>query len=289
MEQITGQQITGQQITRQQITGRTRLLGIVGDPIAQVGSPRVCNARIAAAGVDAVLIPLHVPNAHFETAMAGLMRLGNLDGLLVTIPFKERVLALADTVRPVAKIIGAANAIRREADGSWTADMFDGVGVVRVLAGLGVSIAGASVLLLGAGGAGRAIAVTLARAGAARIGLYDLDPSRTEALVHRVTQAAPATQAIAATPMTSGYDIVINATPVGMQPNDGLPAPLGNLAGVTAVIDIVPYPPITPLLTAAAQAGCRTSGGLAMIEGQADAVLEFFGINTAPTAAPAHP
>ncbi|MDE2006181.1 MAG: shikimate dehydrogenase, partial [Rhodospirillales bacterium] len=110
------------------ISGRTRLFGIVGDPIAQVGSPGAFNPRIAALGADAVLVPLHVPAASFETAMAGLMRLGNLDGLLVTVPFKQRALPLADRVCPVAALVGAANALRRDADGRWTADMFDGVG-----------------------------------------------------------------------------------------------------------------------------------------------------------------
>ena len=260
------------------ITGRTRLLGIVGDPIAQVGSPQACNPRIAAAGADAVLLPFRVPEAEFEVAMAGLMRLGNLDGLLVTIPFKQRVLDLADTVRPVAALVGAANALRREADGRWTADMFDGVGLLRALAGLGVSPEGASVLLLGAGGAGRAIGVSLARAGAARIGIHDLDRARGEALAARVREAAPGCAGAAAEPVARGYDIVINATPVGMRPGDGLAAPLGPLAGVAAVIDIVPKPPMTPLLAAAAEAGCRIAGGQVMIEGQAEAVLEFFGL-----------
>lgn len=260
----------------QTISGHTRLLGIVGDPITQVGSPQACNPLLAAAGVDAVLLPFHVPAAHFETAMAGLMRLGNLDGLLVTIPFKERALALADRVRPVATAVGAANVLRREADGSWTADMFDGFGLLRALTGLGVAVAGASVLLLGAGGAGRAIAVTLAREGAARIGIHDLDRARTAALVARVRAAAPGCAVAEAEPIAQGYGVVINATPVGMRPGDGLPAPLGKLEGVAAVIDIVPRPPVTPLLAAAAEAGCRAAGGQAMIDGQAEAVLKFF-------------
>ena len=260
------------------ISGTTRLLGIVGDPIAQVGSPRAFNARLAAAGADAVLVPFHLPAASFEQAMPGLMRLRNLDGLLVTIPFKERALALADTVLPVAAQVGAANALRREADGRWTADMFDGVGLLRALEGLGVAAEGAAVLLLGAGGAGRAIAISLARAGVARIGICDLDSARAAALAARVCAAYPRCDAAEVAPRAEGYGIVINATPVGMAPGDGLPAPLGKLDGVAAVIDIVPKPAVTPLLAAAAAAGCRAAGGQAMIEGQAEAVLGFFGI-----------
>ena len=260
------------------ISGTTRLLGIVGDPIAQVGSPLVFNARLAAAGADAVLVPLHVPAACFEQAMPGLMRLRNLDGLLVTIPFKQRALALADTLGPVAAQVGAANALRREADGRWTAEMFDGEGLLRALAGLGVASEGESVLLLGAGGAGRAIAISLARAGAARIGICDLDRARAAALAERVRAACPRCAASEVAPRADGYGFVIHATPVGMAPGDGLPAPLGSLERVTAVIDIVPKPAITPLMAAAAAAGCRVAGGQAMIEGQAEAVLGFFGI-----------
>ncbi|MDE2006903.1 MAG: shikimate dehydrogenase, partial [Rhodospirillales bacterium] len=112
----------------------------------------------------------------------------------------------------------------------------------------------------------------------ARIGIHDLDPSRGAALAARAREAAPGCAASSARPVAQGYDIVINATPVGMQAGDGLPAPLGALNGVRAVVDIVPRPPVTKLLSAAAAAGCRTSGGQAMIDGQADAVLAFFGL-----------
>lgn len=274
---MTGEQDIGQHVIGR-ITGRTRLLGIVGDPIAQVGSPAICNPLIAASGTDAVLLPLHVPQAHFETAMRGLMQLANLDGLILTVPFKQRVLPLADTVLPTASLVGAANTLRRETDGTWSADMFDGAGLLHALAGLGLSARGAAVLLLGAGGAERAIAVALARAGAARLGIHDLEPARAAAVAALARQAAPGCAAAAAEPIARGYDVVINATPVGMRPDNGLPAPLGPLAGVAGVIDIVTDPPITTLLAAARQAGCRAAGGKAMIAGQARALLDFFRI-----------
>ncbi len=260
------------------ITGRTRLLGIVGDPIAQVGSPAICNPLIAASGTDAVLLPLHVPKADFATAMQGLMRLANLDGLILTVPFKQLVLPFADTVLPTAALVGAANTLRRERDGTWSAEMFDGAGLLHALAGLGVAAAGAAVLLLGAGGAGRAIGVALAQAGVARLGIHDLDRERAQALAELARRAAPGCAATPAEPLARGYDVVINATPMGMRPGDDLATPLGPLAGVAAVIDIVTDPPVTTLLEAARAAGCRTAGGRAMVEGQARALLEFFHI-----------
>ncbi|MDE2516546.1 MAG: shikimate dehydrogenase [Rhodospirillales bacterium] len=264
------------------ITGRTRLLGIVGDPIAQVGSPAICNPHLAAAGIDAVLIPFHVPAARFEAVLPGLLGLANLDGLLITIPFKTRVLAYAARLGPVAQAVGAANALRREADGSWTAEMFDGAGLLGALAGLGIDPAGRAVLLLGAGGAGAAIAVSLARAGVARLGIHDLDAARAAALAARVMRHAPGCAAERAAPIAAGYDLLINATPVGMAASDRLPAALGPLAGLQGVVDIVPYPPITRLMEEAGAAGCRVAGGQAMIAGQADAVLRFFGMPIGP-------
>ncbi|WP_298110858.1 hypothetical protein [Bradyrhizobium sp.] len=274
---MSGEQDFAQHTTGR-ITGRTRLLGIVGDPIAQVGAPAICNPLIAASGTDAVLLPLHVKQAHFEPVMRGLMQLANLDGMILTVPFKQRVLSLADTVLPTASLVGAANTLRRETDGTWSADMFDGAGLLRALEGLGLSARGAAVLLLGAGGAGRAIAVALAQAGVARLGIHDLDRTRAAGVAALARQAAPGCAATTAEPVARGYDVVINATPVGMRPGDGLPAPLGPLDDVAGVIDIVTDPEVTPLLAAARQAGCRAAGGKAMIEGQARALLEFFRI-----------
>jgi shikimate dehydrogenase len=108
------------------ITGATRLYAIVGDPIVQVRSPEVFTERFAGAGINAVLVPAHVPIARFDEVIPALMALGNLDGLLVTVPFKARMLPFANRLGPTAACIGAVNSLRREADGSWTGDMFDG-------------------------------------------------------------------------------------------------------------------------------------------------------------------
>ncbi len=145
-----------------EINAATRLFGIVGDPIGQVRSPQVMNPIFAAAGRNAVLVPLHVPQDRFEATMRGLMGLGNLDGLVITVPYKARVLALADRVLPTGLQVGAANALRREPDGSWTADMFDGRGLIRGLADEGVDVKGMRAMVLGAGGAGSAVVVALA-------------------------------------------------------------------------------------------------------------------------------
>jgi shikimate dehydrogenase len=262
--------------TQAQVTGATQLIGIVGDPVAQVRSPQIYNRRIAARGRNAVLVPLHLASSEFEDAMPALLRIQNLIGLIFTVPFKERAAAFADRILPVGRQVEAVNAMRREPDGRWTADMFDGAGLVHALAEMGVAPAGKRILVLGAGGAGRAIAISLAREGARALTLFDLDPGRAARIagdVHRFYPGCDARETAA--PAASEHDIVINATPVGMAAGDGLPAPLGALDPSCVVFDIVPQPSITPLLSYAVEAGCRVGSGQFMIQGQADAVLDF--------------
>ncbi len=259
------------------VSGTTRLLAILGDPITQVLSPEVLNPRLAKAKADALLIPLHVPSPDFETVMPALLRLGNLAGLIFTVPFKQRAIAFADRVLPAGQQIGTVNAMRRDPDGCWTADMFDGTGLVRALEQLDAAPRNRRVLLLGAGGVGRAIAVALARAGAQALTLFDLDRDKAGRLAADVRRFYP--DCAVTTPDAidaRGSDIIVNATPIGMAPNDGLPVPL-NLQPGMIVFDVVTKPPITPLLAEAARMGCRFGGGRLMVDCQADALLEFFG------------
>ena len=261
------------------IDGSTRLYGIIGDPIAQVRSPQVFNPRFRAVGCNAVLVPLHVRPERFEETLRGLMALGNLDGLVVTIPYKARALALADRVLPTGRQVGAVNALRREPDGSWTGDMFDGRGLVRGLAGQGHMVAGRRIMLIGAGGAGSAVAMALAEAGAAGITLFDVDAAKAESVAARVTEAYPACAVRVAPPALKGHDMLVNATPIGMAPGDGLPADLGRLDPGLLVVDVIMKPEVTPLLRHAQACGCRTMGGRHMLEGQAEEVMRFFAVS----------
>jgi shikimate dehydrogenase len=261
-----------------QVTGETRFIGLLGDPVSHIRSPEFYNPRLVRAGANVLLIPVHVPADRFGAAMPGLLQLGNLAGLIFTAPFKERVARFADEILPGAQQVGAINAMRREQDGRWTADIFDGIGLVRALEAMDAHPAGKRILLLGTGGAGRAIALSLARAGAGALTLYDHNPEKISRLAADIARFYPAC-AVASPPTIAakGHDIIINATPVGMAPGDGLPAPLGPLDPACVVFDIVPKPNVTPLMTYARQAGCIAGGGRMMIDGQADAVLDFLG------------
>jgi shikimate dehydrogenase len=263
------------------VTGATRLYGIMGDPVAQVKSPGVFNPRIAAAGVDAVLVPLHVRSEAFDETVRGLMRLGNLDGLIATVPHKLRMLALADRVLPTGVQVGAINAMRRERDGTWTGDMFDGRGLVRGVRDQGIAVEGRRSLVIGTGGAGSAVAVALAEAGASAVTLHDLDQEKAEALAARIRQAYPGCRVEVGPPAVEGHDMLINATPIGMAVGDGLPVPLPRLDPEIVVVDVINQAEPTPLLAHAQACGCQTVDGRAMLAGQAEELARFFGFTGA--------
>ena len=261
------------------IGGATRLIGIVGDPIAQVKSPGSWNPRLAAAGRDAVLVPIEVPAAEFESTIAAIMRIANLDGLVFTMPFKERIIPHLAAISRRATEVGAVNAARRGPDGTWVGDMFDGLGLVGAVRGLGLDPKGLRAGLVGAGGAGSAIAYALAEAGVASLRIVDAAPDRAARLADGVSRAArrpggPVATAAAALDL-GALDLLVNASPVGMAEGDGTPLDVGGLTPATSVVDIVTRPG-TALIAAAAAAGCRHAGGAAMVAAQTEAMLAFF-------------
>jgi shikimate dehydrogenase len=258
------------------IDGATRLLAIIGDPIGQVKSPQTLNPRFAAAGMNLVLIPVNVKSDRFDETVRGLMAIGNLDGIIVTVPYKSRILPLLDHVLPMAAKVGAANALRREADLSWSGDMFDGRGMVRGLREATIPLDGRQILLIGAGGAGSAVAVALADAGAKTMTIFDLDSGKAESLAERVAAAFPGCAVRAGPVRIAGHDTIINATPVGMAPGDGLPASIDGLTADMLVIDVIVKPETTPLLDRARALGCRTFNGRLMLDGQAQELVRFF-------------
>lgn len=258
------------------ITGATRLYGIIGDPIAQVRSPETFTAGFAAAGVDAVMIPVQVLPDHFDAAVRGLMSLGNLDGLLVTVPYKARMVAYATRVGATGRCIGAVNALRREADGTWTADMFDGAGFITAARRKGHTLAGRRAALFGAGGAGSAIACGLVEAGVASLAIIDPVRERAESLRAALLQAFPGATVTAAAAVPAGSTMVVNASTVGMREGDGLPGDLGELAPDVLIGDVVNQDADSPMIGLARRYGCPFVAGREMHAGQGEALLAFF-------------
>ncbi|HKY85561.1 MAG TPA: hypothetical protein VJL90_02235 [Pseudorhodoplanes sp.] len=260
------------------VDGATRLYGIIGDPIAQVKSPEIVTAGMRAARRNALLLPMHVKPDLFDETVRGLKALANLDGIVITVPYKPRIVPFVDRLMPTGERVGAINAMRREPDGTWVGDMFDGKGMLRALREHGADPKGLHVMLLGAGGAGSAIADAIADAGAASLAIFDVNKTKAGELAKRITKCHRSCKASAGEPAVEGIDILINATPIGMAENDPLPMKLGKLDPKFVVADVIVKPGPTPFLKQAEACGCGIVDGRAMIEAQVSELLQFFGI-----------
>jgi len=261
------------------ITGTTRLFAIIGDPVAPLRSPALFNAAFARLGRDAVFIPLHVSAGSLETVWAGLIRLENLDGLVVTMPHKETILPFLKSLGPTARLTGTVNTVRRCSDGSWEGDMFDGEGFRDGLERAGHAPHGKRIMQIGCGAAGRAIAYALARVGARQLSLQDVDTDRVERLSQRLRENWPLITVSTSGEPIEAQDIVVNATPMGLSAHDPMPVDPSKLRPWQIVADVIPNPEITPLIEAARQLGCQTVTGRAMHEGQARLAASYLGID----------
>jgi shikimate dehydrogenase len=261
------------------ITGATRVYAILGDPVAQVGSPAAFNGLFAARGIDAAMVALQVPAAELARVFAGLREIRSLDGLVFTIPHKIAMAGLVDELGPNGRLVGAINAARHDADGRWVGDIFDGKGCVNALLASGRELGGRTVLQVGAGGVGRAIAFAFADAGIARLTVNDLDAARARDLARAVTAAFPEVTAETGPARVRGHDTVVNCTPLGMAPGDPPPVPAEDLAPGMLVVDVIVLDQPTPLLAAAEARGCLTQTGRQMLDGQVAEIARFFGLD----------
>lgn len=262
-----------------QVDGTTRLLAIIGDPVAQVRSPQLFNDAFRRRGANAVLVPGHVGADDLPAVLDGFRALRNLAGVVVTVPHKVAVARLVPGLSPRAARIGAVNCIRLDNAGTWYGDNVDGAGFVAGLGGEGHAVAGAHVLLVGAGGAGRALAHALCEAGAAALDLYDTRPDTVAALRAQLAACHPGVALAAAPPAAhAGHTLVINASPAGMRDADPIPIDLERAAPDAVVADLIMTPESTRLLLRAQQKGLRIHRGRHLLEASVDDMLAFFRI-----------
>jgi shikimate dehydrogenase len=266
-------------------SGATRVIYVVGDPIAQVKSPSGVTAMLRGRGLDAVVVPAHVAPADLAPWVAATSAMRNVDGIIVTVPHKFAALALCRSSTPRAASIGAVNVMRRDAAGGWFGDMCDGTGHVAGLVKAGCDPRGKRALLVGAGGAGSAIAHALVDAGVASLAVHETEAARRADLIRKLA-AYGALKPSAGSADPSGFDLVVNATPMGMKPGDPLPVQADKLAPSTFVSEVITVPAVPPLLEAARARGCATMTGIAMFEAVRDLMVEFYlqGRGTTPLA-----
>jgi shikimate dehydrogenase len=168
--------------------GTTRLYAVVGDPVAQVQAPAMLNRLFSESAIDAVMVPVWARPEDFAIVIERLKAIGNLDGMLITIPHKFTIRAHVNRVSPMVELSGAINAVRREADGGWRGENFDGFGFVAGLSRSGFDPRGKTVALVGAGGAGSAIAAALMEAGTAQLLLTDVVREKADRVADRLAR-----------------------------------------------------------------------------------------------------
>lgn len=257
------------------ISGETRFVAMLGDPIVQVKTPAAFNAWAADRGRDVVMIPMQVAPADLPATLSALRGWRNCCGAVVTYPHKQAVAAALDVATAAVSLVGACNVVRRLADGRLSGTMTDGTGFVRALAQTGFDPRGRDVQLIGAGGAGSAIALALLEAGAGRLVITDRDVTRAEGLAQRL-QASFAGKVLAtAPPADFRCGLICNATPVGMNDDTSHPFPLSGLPPDCVVADIVPDPPMTSWLQSARTSGHRVQTGPDMVRAQLPEILSF--------------
>jgi shikimate dehydrogenase len=262
------------------IRGTTALIAHIGWPTHTFKSPMIYNPYFEQAGIDAVVAPMGCKPEHYTAFLKAVFLLENIRGALITMPHKVATLALLDEASPTVQIAGSCNAVRRSVDGRLQGDMFDGEGFVRGLRRKGCALQGARALVVGSGGVGSAIAASLAGAGVGAIGLFDARSESATALGQRLRTHYPLLEVSTGSNDPGGYDIVVNATPMGMNVGDPMPMDVGRIAPEAFVGEVVMKTEMTGFLKAAQARGCRFQVGSDMLFEQIPAYLEYFGFPT---------
>jgi shikimate dehydrogenase len=259
------------------ISGKTTVIAHIGYPTFAFKAPLIYNPWFEKNDIDAVVVPMGVKPEEYREIFPLLFRMSNIRGALVTMPHKVVTCELVDELTPTALVAGACNAVLVREDGSLLGDQFDGAGFVRGVLNKGFDLKGKKVLVVGNGGVGSPIAASLAAAGIGAIGLFDPNAAASEALGGRLREHYPDLEVSTGSKDPQGYDLVVNATPLGMNDGDPLPMDVDRIAPGTFVGEVVMKQEITPFLAAAKEKGCPVQVGTDMLFEQIPAYIEFFG------------
>lgn len=251
-----------------------KVFGIIGDPVRQVKSPAIFGDYFRACGIDAVMVPFHVGSSEFQKVLEGLRSVKNFGGAIITIPHKHDAYKVARVRSPMVQKTEMANVLVPVEDDQWSAELFDGVGLINALQKRNITTAGVRALVIGAGGAGTAIAVALQQLGhVMSLGIADIDRQRAEKLVVKLDNAERVE------PNPENYQLVVNATPVGMN-SDEIPVDTSRISPGTIVCDAIMDPPKTRFLRESEQNGCIIVEGVEMLIGQVEPIARFLGLRS---------
>lgn len=258
-----------------EVNGKTRVVLILAHPTTHVRTPTFFNALAAARDLNAVLVPWQVAPEQLASVMASLRHVENLAGVIVTIPHKQSIAGLCDELEGIAASLQVANVARRTPDGRFIGRMYDGAGFVAGMRREGIELSGRSVLLLGAGGAGTAVADALLGAGIGKLAILNRNHERATQLVRRLYEIHPDSNVEAVHDPRGEWDIVVNSTSLGLHADDPLPIDPENLPRKCTVAEVIMQPDETALLRAARLRGCRVHKGVHMVTAQIELLADF--------------
>lgn len=256
------------------LSGASRLFPIIGEPIIYVQSPKWLTRTLGERGHNGVCVPMQVTEDTLDVVMAGLTATPNVDGILVTMPLKQAAFAYCATSAQRASALGVVSVIRRNPDGTWHGDMLDGLAFVKAQIDHDAVVEGKRALLLGAGGAGSAIAVALLEAGVKELVINGRNPAHVQSAIDLLDGVGTG-EVRAGSNDPTGFDLVLNATPLGMAEGDPMPVDVSLLTPSVFVGDVISGHGVTGFIAAAQAAGCGTATGDHMVEAVQDLMADF--------------
>ncbi len=262
------------------INGNTELIAHIGYPTYTFKSPMIYNPYFEKKGINAVVMPMGCQSSDYPVFLRSIFQLTNIRGALITMPHKVVTVDLVDEVTPTVMVAGACNAVKKGPDGKLLGDMFDGLGFVRGLQRKGFSTKDKRVLVVGSGGVGSAIAASLAASDIKTIALYDSNNSSSEKLGERLNANFSKVEVILGQNNPEGFDLIVNATPLGMKEGDPMPVDISKISPHAFVGEVVLKDEMTAFLKAAHSRGCRVQVGSDMLFEQIPVYLEYFGFET---------
>jgi shikimate dehydrogenase len=267
------------------IHGNTDVYLIPGDPVVNVRAPRLFNSVFERFGIDAVLVPARVPVRDLAVFFKASFLASNIRGMVIAPPHKPLVVSLLDGCGLFGRVAGSVNAVRRTDDGELEGDLFDGEGFTSALDYYNIPYRGKRVLILGAGVTGAAIGVALADGGtvngAEHIAFYDPVAGKAVGLATHLDAFFDATVVAASSSDPAGYDVVVNASRLGLEPGDAMPCDANRIDSHAAVFDMLLRGQPTPLILAARERGLHAQPGFEMLIQQIPYYLDYFGYTEA--------
>jgi shikimate dehydrogenase len=248
-------------------TGTTIFYTMIGTPVIQVKSPLYYNRYFAEKGIDAVMIAMDVPADQVREHFGHMRAVSNFGGCIVTIPHKQAAVACMDDLSKRADALSSVNVVRVE-NGRLIGDMVDGLGFMVAVKIHGLSVRGKRAAIIGGGGAGAAIAQAIAESGADEIVIKEIRTERHGFLERLLKNTNPEIKTSFELSSLEGFDLVVNATAVGMNDDPRVPFPTDTLSPAALLADVVTNPKVTPWLAAGLKKGCQVLYGAEMAYGQ---------------------